>query len=94
MGALLFYVASTVLALFALHLLALKSYTRDWSGAEWKRFTFPHIIYIVLFIFAFIPIVNTIAAIVILIYPFVEGDDFKVDSWLYRKPGEKEEKEE
>ena len=94
----LLYALSTLLAFYTLYLYAFHAYKRVFDKKTyekvWVRQTSENILYVLLVIVALIPIINIISSAVFLLVPVFDNDeDFKIDSWLYRKPGEKEEEE-
>ena len=93
----IFYLASIVLALYVLWLLAFRTYMTDGYGRPTdERVTFPYIIYILLLAVCFVPILNVIFFVIFIIISLIEmntDNDFYVRSWLFEKPGQKEKKE-
>ena len=88
----MFYIISTIAALYAAYLVSFKAYERDNRYSEWKKSRYPYIVYIAIFAGCFIPVVNTLEALFVLIAPLVESN-IKLDAWLYKTPGEEDEKE-
>lgn len=93
----LYCALSTLLAFYTIYLYAFHSYRleydRNIQEKVWVRRTEQNITYVLLVIMALIPIISTIFSAVFLIVPAFDGDEnFKIDSWLYRKPGEKKMK--
>ena len=92
----LFYALSVLLAFYTLYLYAFHAYKRVFDKKTyekvWVRHTQENILYVLLAIVALIPIINIISSAVFLLAPVFDSDeDFKLDSWLFLKPGEKEE---
>lgn len=93
----IFYLASTALALYAAWLLAFRTYrTDEYDCPTDERITFPNIVYILLFAFCFTPILNFIFFLVFIVAAlagrYLESN-FYVRSWLFDEPGQEEEDE-
>jgi hypothetical protein len=88
----IFYVCSVLISLYSFYLLVFKTYeTKLWKKTE-KRIVMLNIIYVVLFAITFLPILNLVFILVFYIAVLIDDkDNFMVDSWLFKKPGQKEE---
>lgn len=86
------YIATIIVALYTLYLFAFKTYGRKNSRSEWKPDRYPYILLILLFVASFIPVFNVVGAVFYCIAALSE-ENVKVDSWLFKKPGEKPEQE-
>lgn len=91
-GCTIFFSISTIVALYVAYLYSFKSYERNSRYEEWKKPAYPRIVYVFVFVLCLVPILNTLTAVFLLLYPVCEPDEIKIDSWLFRKPGEGEEK--
>lgn len=78
-----------VLSLFTFYLMAFKMYDYDYRYDKiGKKIVFPYLIYFLLFLCTFLPLVN-IALPIIFIVCAMNDDAIYVDSILFRHPGEK-----
>lgn len=90
-----FYLASVVLSLYAAYLFTFKTYNTDWDGHPKGRMVCPNIIYLIVWMVTFVPILNAIMTVVFagLALADMSCNTLYVDSWLFRKPKEKDNKE-
>lgn len=89
----IFYLLGILLMLYALYVLAFKTYSVDYKGKPTHRLHCMNAIYVALLIAAFIPVINIIGGVGLLIWGLMNQacEDIYIDSWLFRKPGEKKE---
>lgn len=90
-----FYLASVVLSLYAAYLFTFKTYNTDCEGHPKGRMACLNIIYLLVWLFAFVPILNAVMTVALAVGALVNMscNDVYVDSWLFRKPKEKDDKE-
>jgi len=88
MGNYIFIILSTVTALYAAYLLTCCLYETDYMGEPADKVVFPRIVYFLVFIAAFVPILNLICIIILLVWLWVWNKDYRVKSWLFEKPEE------
>lgn len=90
-----FYLASVVLSLYAAYLFTFKTYSTDYDGKPIKRMVCPNIIYLLVWMLTFVPIANLLLSLVsaLMALMFMDNRDIYIDSWLFRKPKEKDNKE-
>jgi hypothetical protein len=88
----IFYLCSILIALYTLYLFAFRTY-EVWGGKKTgKRILFPNIIYLLVLVSSFIPIWNIILTVGFYLAVFIDDeDDFIVDSWLFKKPGQRKD---
>lgn len=84
------YIISIVLSLWTVYLLAFKTYTKKRHQKDWEQVVYPMIICFFYLLLAFVPGVNLIMASIIIVNPLFEPDEWMIDSWLFKKPGQKE----
>lgn len=86
MGGLIFYISSIIISLYSVWLFAFRTY----SSKSKKRIVYPYIIYVIVIFFSFLPIFNLAFPIGSAIFVLIDGGrEVTVDSWLFKKPGEK-----
>ena len=92
----LFNILSILAALYAAYLLTFRTY--EWDGRKNKkgeRMVFPRILYIVILVVVFTPIVNIIATVFFLFaIPTMNRDELYVESWFFEKPNIRKKKNE
>lgn len=88
----MFYLLSLPFALYVAYLATWRTYKRDgfYGEPSDERYLFPRIVYVLIWMVAFVPLVN-LAVAVVLMSVFLVEPDYCVKSWLLEKPGEKEE---
>lgn len=85
MGGLIFYIVSTIISLYAVYVFTFRLYDDNK-----ERILFPYIIYLFILFAAIIPVLNIILSAIFFVVTVIDdGEDFIVDSWLFKKPGEK-----
>lgn len=90
----LIYWAGVVVSLYAAWLFSFRTYNVEgYYSAKHRgeRLTLPHIVYILVFAAAFAPILNIVLSFAFFLAGVIGQDDIEVDSWLFRKPGDKKE---
>ena len=88
----IFYICCILISLHAFYLLVFKTYETNLGKKTDKRILLPNIIYLLIFASVFIPILNLIFVIGFYLFTMIDDkDDFMVDSWLFKKPGQKSE---
>jgi len=87
-----FYLASVVLSLYAAYLFTFKTYNADFEGNPTKRMVCQNVIYLLVWLLTILPIVNVILVFFAAIAGAINTycNDIYIDSWLFRKPKEKD----
>ena len=90
------YVITTIISLYLFYLFLFKTYYKYsyQSDSEWHRIVAAPIVYILIFIFGFVPVLNIIVAIATTIRFLATPEKRKIDAWLFRVPEETTAKEE
>lgn len=90
----IFYLFSTAFALYATGSLTFRTYKMDCGKPTDKRVVFPNIVYLLMFVACFVPILNFILDSVFIFISIMGRyvfEDFYVKSRLFDKPKQKEE---
>ena len=92
---LFFYLLSLPFPLYVAYLATFCTYKTDgiYGKPTDERLMFPRIVYVFIWMVAFVPLLNHAAAIVYLILPWFDSDTFYIKSWLLEKPGQKKKEE-
>ena len=90
MGDLIFFILSTGVALYAVYLFTFCLYKVDYDGKMTDRVVFPRIVYLIAVILASLPLLNLFCIVIFLVYLAIWSDDYRVKSWLFEKPKQKE----
>ena len=90
MGTYIFIILSTLNALYAAYLLTCCLYKTDYMGEPADKVVFPRIVYFLVFIAAFVPMVNLICVVLFLVWLWMCREEYRVKSWLFEKPEEKD----
>jgi len=95
MNGLLFYLLSLPFPLYVAYLATFCTYKTDgfYGKPTDERLVFPRIAYVFIWLVAFAPLMNHVAAILFLTFPWVESDVYCIKSWLMEKPGQKRKEE-
>ena len=82
----IFYIASVVISIYFIYLFAYKTI----NASSKERILLPRIVYLMLLILSFVPILNDFMIIIFIVIGLLEnGEDIIIDSWLFKHPGEK-----
>ena len=83
---------STLISLYTFYLFAFRMYEVSKGKKTNKRVLLPNIVYLLTFISSFCPIWNLLLSSGFYFAVFMnDKEDFVVDSWLFKKPGQKSE---
>lgn len=84
------YWCCILISLHSFYLLAFRTYkTKEYKKTE-ERVLLPNIFYVLIFASVFVPILNIIFSGIFYIATLIDDkDNFVVDSWLFKKPGQK-----
>ena len=95
MNGLLFYLLSLPFPLYVAWLATFCTYETDGIYGEPtnERLVYPRIVYVFIWLVAFVPLVNIAAAIVFLALRWFVPDAYYIKSWLLEKPGQKKKEE-
>ena len=95
MNGLLFYLLSLPFPLYVAYLATFCTYKTDGIYGEPtdERLVFPRLVYVLIWLVAFAPLLNHAAAIMYLTLPRFCSDVYCIKSWLMEKPGQKKEEE-
>ena len=86
----IFYLSGIIVCGYAFWLLAFRTYKVDFFGKPTGyRLLLPRVMYILAAIILFVPWLNIVAGTGFFAVALICTDDMYVDSWLFRKPGEK-----
>ncbi len=86
----IFIVLCTAVSLYIAYLFSFRIYREDrWTGDS-SRVTFPRIIYLLVFVISFVPLLNLFFIITFVISMWMLDDEYQIKSWLFEKPGEEE----
>ena len=94
MGCLIFYFLCVLVTLYAAYLFTFRMY--KWDDMDEKfgsQIVLPRIVYLIVFGCAFIPFVNIVLVVLFLIFLAAANEDVRIDSWLFKKPGEESDKQ-
>lgn len=93
MSGLLFYLLSLPFPLYVAYLATFCTYKTDgiYGKPTDERLVYPRIVYVFIWLVAFVLLVNIAAAIVFLAHPWFDSDAYYIKSWLLEKPGQKKE---
>lgn len=95
MNGLLFYLLSLPFSLYVAYLATFCTYKTDGINGEptdeWL--VYPRIVYMFIWLVAFVPLANITAAIVFLVLAWFNSDEYHIKSWLMEKPGQKRKEE-
>ena len=95
MNGLLFYLLSIPFSLYVAYLATFCTYKTDGINGEPtdERLVYPRIVYVFIWLVAFVPLMNIASAIVFLALPWLTLDAYYIKSWLMEKPGQKKKEE-
>lgn len=94
MNGLLFYLLSLPFPLYVAYLATFCTYKNGIYGKPTdERLVFPRIAYVFIWLAAFAPLINHVAAILFLTLPLFESDVYCIKSWLMEKPDQKKKEE-
>ena len=79
------YILSVAVSIYAAYLFAFRTYRTDVYGNPTRRYVYPYIVYILVLIAVFVPILN-IGMVVVGICMGLDHGFFCVKSWLFEKP--------
>jgi hypothetical protein len=86
------YWCCVLISLHAFYLLAFRTYKTKGNEKKEERVLLPNIFYVLIFASVFVPILNIIVSGIFYIATLIDDkDNFVVDSWLFKKPGQKSE---
>lgn len=93
MNGLLFYLLSLPFPLYVAYLATFCTYKTDGISGEPtdERTVYPRIVYVFIWLVAFVPLMNIAEAIMFLTLPWFCPDAYYIKSWLLEKPGRKKE---
>ncbi len=85
-----FYSLCVLTALYAAYLFTFRMYKWDDMDEQFgSQIVLPRIVYLIVFGCAFIPIFNIALVVTFLFFLAIESYDVRIDSWLFKKPGQK-----
>ena len=88
----IFYICCVLISLHAFYLLVFKTYETNLGEKTDKRILLPNIIYLLIFVLVFVPFLNLTFVFVFYLTTLIDNkDEFMVDSWLFKKLGQKSE---
>lgn len=96
----IFYLVSVAVSLYAAWLFSFRTYRMKYVNGDYRptdeRIVYPRVIYLLAFSVSFLPVVNTMIAVVFVIAAMVGRSCgyFCVKSWLLEEPGQKEKDDE
>lgn len=86
----IFIVLCTAVSLYIAYLFSFRTYREDRMTGDSSRVTFPRIIYLLVFVISFVPLLNLFFIITFAISMWMLDDEYQIKSWLFEKPGEEE----